>query len=104
MWERPCTGTCTGRLFHTKAALRTWVTGIRISVHPLPLSRRSGTIYLGGAWGGDAAPTLNRPSSSVPQPIPGKQRRSCGAEAGPLSLPVESLLRPVRKVRWPGGC
>lgn len=58
----------------------------------------SGSTYLSGAWGSDPAPILNRRSSSGPQPIPGKQRHGFG-DGGQLSLPLESLLRPVRKVR-----
>lgn len=58
-----------------------------------------GSTYLSGPWGSDSAPALNRRSSSGPQPIPGKQRHGFGGDGGPLSLPLDSLLRPVRKVR-----
>ena len=71
---------------------------LRITCPP----RCSGSTYLSGAWGSDPAPILNRRSSSGPQPIPGKQRHGFG-DGGQLSLPLESLLRPVRKVRGRAG-
>jgi hypothetical protein len=53
----------------------------------------SGGAFAGG-WS-ELHPPAVRPDSSGPQPIPQQPRR--GAEEGPLSLPLEALLRPVRK-------
>ncbi|EFN56024.1 hypothetical protein CHLNCDRAFT_57765 [Chlorella variabilis] len=58
-----------------------------------PSTRRGGTFS--GSWGELPSP-LTRRSSSGPQPIP-MQRRDSISEDGPLTLPLEALLRPVRK-------